>query len=149
MRAMLLQVLYSERSELQLSEQIQHHLLFRWVVGLANEDTVWNHSVFSRNRDRLIEHDVVTKLFSATVEIAEQRGLLSGEHFSVDGTLIHVWARHKSMRCKDGSDDARPPENWHCEPRSNATHECKSGPESRLFPRAMLRLRCRTTWATC
>lgn len=150
MRAMLLQVLYSARSERQLVEQIQYNLLFRWFVGLAIEDTVWNHSVFSKNRDRLIEHDAVTELFNATVEMAEQRGLLSGEHFSVDGTLIQAWASHKSMRRKDGSHDGRPPENWHGEPRSNATHESKSDPESRLYrKRAMQHLRCPATWAMC
>ena len=133
MRAMLLQVLYSVRSERQLVEQIQYNLLFRWFVGLAIEDTVWNHSVFSKNRDRLIEHDAVTELFNATVEMADKRGLLSGEHFSVDGTLIQAWASHKSMRRKDGSDDDRPPEDWHGEPRSNDTHESTSDPESRLY----------------
>ena len=133
MRAMLLQVLYSVRSERQLVEQIQYNLLFRWFVGLAIEDTVWNHSVFSKNRDRLIEHDAVTELFNATVEMADKRGLLSGEHFSVDGTLIQAWASHKSMRRKDGSDDGRPPEDWHGEPRSNDTHESTSDPESRLY----------------
>jgi transposase len=133
MRAMLLQVLYSVRSERQLVEQIQYNLLFRWFVGLAIEDTVWNHSVFSKNRDRLIEHEAVTELFNATVEMADKRGLLSGEHFSVDGTLIQAWASHKSMRRKDGSDDDRPPEDWHGEPRSNDTHESKSDPQSRLY----------------
>jgi transposase len=133
MRAMLLQVLYSVRSERQLVEQIQYNLLFRWFVGLTIEDTVWNHSVFSKNRDRLIEHDVVTQLFNATVEMADKRGLLSGEHFSVDGTLIQAWASHKSMRRKDGSDDGRPPEDWRGEPRSNDTHESTSDPDSRLY----------------
>lgn len=133
MRAMLLQVLYSVRSERQLVEQIQYNLLFRWFVGLAIEDAVWNHSVFSKNRDRLIEHDAVTDLFNATVEIANECGLLSGEHFSVDGTLIQAWASHKSMRRKDAADDERPPEDWHGEPRSNDTHESKSDPESRLY----------------
>jgi len=133
MRAMLLQVLYSVRSERQLVEQIQYNLLFRWFVGLAIEDSVWNHSVFSKNRDRLIEHDAVTELFNATVQMAEQRGLLSGEHFSVDGTLIQAWASHKSLRRKDGSDDGRPPEDWRGEPRSNDTHESTSDPESRLY----------------
>lgn len=132
MRAML-QVLYSVRSERQLVEQIQYNLLFRWFVGLAIEDTVWNHPVFSKNRDRLIEHDVVTEMFNATVEMTEQRGLLSGEHFSVDGTLIQAWASHKSMRRKDSSDDAPPSENWHGESPSNATHESKSDLESRLY----------------
>jgi transposase len=133
MRAMLLQVLYSVRSERQLVEQIQYNLLFRWFVGLAIEDTVWNHSVFSKNRDRLIEHDAVTELFNATVEMADKRGLLSGEHFSVDGTMIQAWASHKSMRRKDGSDDGRPPDDWRGEPRSNETHESKTDPDSRLY----------------
>ncbi len=133
MRAMLLQVLYSVRSERQLVEQIQCNLLFRWFVGLAIEDPVWNHSVFSKNRDRLIEHDAVTELFNATVEMAEERGLLSGEHFSVDGTLIQAWASHKSMRRKDGSDDGRPPEDWKGQPRNNDTHESTSDPDSRLY----------------
>jgi IS5 family transposase len=133
MRAMLLQVLYSVRSERQLVEQIHYNLLFRWFVGLAIEDTVWNHSVFSKNRDRLIEHDAVSELFNATVEMADKRGLLSGEHFSVDGTLIQAWASHKSMRRKDGSDDGRPPEDWRGESRSNDTHESTSDPQSRLY----------------
>lgn len=133
MRAMLLQVLYSVRSERQLVEQISYNLLFRWFVGLSIEDTVWNHSVFSKNRDRLIEFDAVTDLFNATVEMADKRGLLSGEHFSVDGTLIHAWASHKSVRRKDGSDDERPPEDWHGEKRSNETHASTSDPESRLY----------------
>lgn len=132
-RAMLLQVLYSVRSERQLVEQINYNLLFRWFVGLAIEDTVWNHSVFSKNRDRLIEHDVVIALFNTTVDMAQAKGLLSGEHFSVDGTLIKAWASHKSVRRKDGSDDERPPEDWRGERRSNDTHESKSDPESRLY----------------
>jgi len=133
MRAMLLQVLYSVRSERQLVEQIQYNLLFRWFVGLAIEDSVWDHSVFSKNRDRLIEHDAVTELFNATVEMAGGRGLLSGDHFSVDGTLIKAWASHKSMRRKDGSDDGRPPEDWKGQPRSNDTHQSTTDPESRLY----------------
>jgi transposase len=132
MCAMLLQVLYSVRSERQLVEQIQYTLLVRRFVGRAIEDTVWNHSVFSKNRDRLIEHDTVAELFSAMVEMADKRGLLSGEHFSVDGTLIQAWASHWSMRRKAGSDDGRPPEDWRGEPRSNDMHESKSDPDSRL-----------------
>jgi len=133
MRAMLLQVLYSVRSERQLVEQITYNLLFRWFVGLAIDEAVWHHSVFSKNGDRLIEHDAVTQLFNATVAMAEQRGLLSGEHFSVDGTLIQAWASHKSMRRKDGSDDGRPPEDWRGEPRSNDTHQSTTDPQSRLY----------------
>lgn len=132
-RAMLLQVLYSIRSERQLVEQISYNLLFRWFVGLPIEETVWNHSVFIKNRDRLLEFDAVTELFNATVETAQKRGLLSGEHFSVDGTLIQAWASHKSIRRKDGSDDDRPPGNWHGQPRSNQTHESKSDGDSRLY----------------
>lgn len=132
-RAMLLQVLFSVRSERQLVEQIRYNLLFRWFVGLSIDDAVWNHSVFSKNRDRLLEHDVATELFNATVEMADARGLLSGEHFSVDGTLIQARASHKSLRRKDGSDDGRPPEDWRGEPRSNATHPSTSDPESRLY----------------
>lgn len=132
-RAMLLQVLYSIRSERQLVEQISNNLLFRWFVGLPIEETVWNHSVFIKNRDRLLEFDAVTELFNATVETAQKRGLLSGEHFSVDGTLIQAWASHKSIRRKDGSDDDRPPGNWHGQPRSNQTHESKSDGDSRLY----------------
>ena len=133
MRAMLLQVLYSVRSERQLVEQISYNLLFRWFVGLSIDDSVWNHSVFSKNRDRLIEHDAVTEMFNATVEMAQGKGLLSGEHFSVDGTLIQAWASHKSIRRKDGSDDGRPPENWRGESRSNATHESATDPQARLY----------------
>lgn len=133
MRAMLLQVLYSVRSERQLVEQITYNMLFRWFVGLSIDDAVWNHSVFSKNRDRLIEHDAVTELFNATVEMANERDLLSGEHFSVDGTLIQAWASHKSMRRKDGSDDGRPPEDWHGQPRSNDTHQSTTDPDSRLY----------------
>lgn len=133
MRATLLQVLYSVRSERQLVEQIQYNLLFRWFVGLAIEDTVWNHSVFSKNRDRLIEHQAVLQLFSATVEMAQQRGLLSGEHFSVDGTQLQAWASQKSVRRKDGSDDDRPPEDGRGEKRSNDTHASKTDPESKLY----------------
>jgi transposase len=133
MRAMLLQVLYGVHSEGQLVEQLSYSLLFRWFVGLAIEDTVWNHSVFGMNRDSLIEHDAFTELFNATVEMARKNGLLSGKHFSVDGTLTQAWVSHKSMRRKDGSDEGGPPENWHDEKRSNGTHESKTDPQCRLY----------------
>ena len=121
---MMFQVLYSVRSERQLVEQISHNLLFRGFVGLSIEDAVWNHSVFSKNRERMIEHDVVIELFSATVNMARAKDLLSGEHFSVDGTQIKTWAGHKSVRRKDGSDEGRDPEDWRGERRGNETHEC-------------------------
>ena len=133
MRAMLLQVLYSVRSERQLVEQINYNLLFRWFVGLSIDDAVWNHSVFSKNRDRMIEHDVVIELFNATVDMAKAKDLLSGEHFSVDGTQIKAWAGHKSVRRKDGGDEGRPPEDWRGERRSNETHESTTDPDSQLY----------------
>ena len=128
MRAMLLQVLYSVRSERQLVEPIAHDLLLRGFVGLAIEDAVCATAVFSNIRDRLIAFDAVTDWFNATVEMADKRGLLSGEHFSVDGTLIQAWASHKCVRRKDG----RPPEDWHGDKRSNATHATTRDSESRL-----------------
>ncbi len=106
---------------------------------------MWNHSVFSKKLDRLTEHDAVTELFNATVEMAGKKGLLSGERFSVDGTLIQAWASHKSMRRKDGSDVYRPPENWHGERRSNSTHQSKSDPGSRLYRKSQAALALPTT----
>lgn len=131
-RAQLLQVLYSIRSERQLVEQINYNLLYRWFVGLTIDDTVWNHSTFSTNRDRLLENDVITELFEEVVGLARKQKLLSDEHFSVDGTLIQAWASQKSYRRKD--DDSEPPTgggrnneaNFHGEKRSNETHESKT-----------------------
>ena len=133
LRAMLLQVFYSIRSERQLVEQISYNQLFRWFVGLSIDDKVWNHSVFSKNRDRMLEHDIVTAFFNAVIEMAEKEDLLSGEHFSVDGTLLKAWAGHKSIRRKDGSDSDRPPDDWHGEKRSNETHALTTDPESRMY----------------
>jgi len=137
-RAQLLQVLYSIRSERQLVEQINYNLLYRWFVGLTIDDTVWNHSTFSINRDRLLENDVITALFEEVIGLARKRRLLSDEHFSVDGTLIQAWASHKSYRRKD--DDSEPPvgggrnseANFHGEKRSNATHESKTDGDARM-----------------
>src|SRR5471030_1295531 len=139
-RALLLQVLYSIRSERMLMEQISYNMLFRWFVGLAMDDSVWDHSTFSKNRDRLMVHDVIVSLFNETVETARVRGHLSGEHFSVDGTLIQAWAGHKSSVPKDKPDDDSPPdggagsqENWRGEKRSNDTHESSTDNQARLF----------------
>ena len=137
-RAQLLQVLYSIRSERQLVEQINYNLLYRWFVGLTIDDTVWNHSTFSINRDRLLENDVITALFEEVVSLARKHKLLSDEHFSVDGTLIQAWASQKSYRRKD--DDSDPPAgggrnseaNFHGEKRSNATHESKTDGDARM-----------------
>jgi transposase len=139
-RALLLQVLYSIRSERMLMEQISYNMLFRWFVGLAMDDAVWDHSTFSKNRDRLMVHDVMVSLFNETVETARVRGHLSGEHFSVDGTLIQAWAGHKSFMPKTKPDDDSPPEggggsqeNWRGEKRSNDTHESSTDTQARLF----------------
>jgi len=137
-RAQLLQVLYSIRSERQLVEQINYNLLYRWFVGLTIEDTVWNHSTFSINRDRLLENDVIAELFEEVVGLARQQKLLSDEHFSVDGTLIQAWASQKSYRRKDN--DSEPPAgsgrnseaNFHGESRGNETHESKTDGDARL-----------------
>ena len=140
MRALLLQVFYSVRSERQLVEQLRYNLLFRWFVGLAIDDEVWDHSVFSKNRDRLLEHAVVEAFFTEIMQLADAKGLLSKEHFSVDGTLIQAWASHKSFRPKDGSNDQTPSgpgrnaqSDWKGKPRSNDTHESSTDPDARLF----------------
>ena len=140
MRALLLQVFYSVRSERQLVEQLRYNLLFRWFVGLAIDDAVWDHSVFSKNRDRLLEHAVVEAFFTEIMRVADAKGLLSKEHFSVDGTLIQAWASHKSFRPKDGSNDQIPSgpgrnaqADWKGKPRTNDTHESTTDPDARLF----------------
>jgi transposase len=140
MRALLLQVFYSVRSERQLMEQIRYNLLFRWFVGLAIEDAVWDHSVFSKNRDRLLEHEVVESFFTEVMTLADRAGLLSKEHFSVDGTLIQAWASHKSFRPKDGGGDGptagsgrNAEADWKGQRRSNQTHASTTDPDARLY----------------
>lgn len=130
LRAMLLQIFYSVRSERQLMEQTQYNLLFRWFIGLSMDDAVWVPSVFSKNRERLIEHDAVIELFNQVLEMADEQNLLSGEHFSVDGTLIDAWAGHKSLRAKDGSGDGG---NFKGQSRSNETHESTTDGDARLY----------------
>lgn len=148
LRAMLLQVLFSVRSERQLMEQVHYNLLFRWFIGLSMDDAVWVPTVFTKNRERLIEHDAVIKFFNEVVAIAQQRNLLSGEHFSVDGTLIQAWAGHKSFVPKvddkgggggDGNDDGGSGGNtssssdFKGQRRSNDTHESKTDGDARLY----------------
>lgn len=130
-RAMLLQVFYSIRSERQLMEQVRYNLLFRWFIGLSMDDEVWVPTVFSKNRERLIEHDVIVALFNEVVEMADAEGWLSGEHFSVDGTLIQAWAGHKSFVRKDGGDDDGG--NFRGHKRSNDTHASTTDPDARLY----------------
>jgi len=131
LRAMLLQVFYSIRSERQLMEQTQYNLLFRWFIGLSMDDAVWVPTVFTKNRERLIEHDAVIELFNEVLAIAQKRDWLSGEHFSVDGTLIQAWAGHKSFVPKDGSDDDGG--NFRGKSRSNDTHESSTDADARLY----------------
>lgn len=131
LRAMLLQILYSIRSERMLMEQTQYNLLFRWFIGLSMDDIVWVPTVFTKNRERLIEHDAVIELFNEVLAIANKNEWLSGEHFSVDGTLIQAWAGHKSFARKDGSDDDTG--NFKGKRRSNDTHESTTDADARLY----------------
>jgi transposase len=137
-RASTLQILYSIRSERLLCEQLDYNLLFRWFVGLTIDEPIWDHSSFTKNRDRLIEAKVARKLLRRTVRKARAAHLLSNEHFSVDGTLIESWAAVKSMRRRDGSDEPpgpgrNPTVNWHGEKRSNESHVAPKDPQAKLF----------------
>jgi transposase len=139
LRALLLQVLYPVRSERMLMEQLNYNLLFRWFVGLNMDDGVWDATVFSKNRDRLLEADIARLFFQAVVEEARVLGLLSDEHFSVDGTLIEAWASQKSFQTKD-RDSGEPPDSgnnasidFHGEQRTNDTHESITDPDARLY----------------
>jgi len=137
MRALLLQILYTIRSARLLMEQLDYNLLFRWFVGLAMDDKVWDHSVFSKNQERFLGSDLAAAFFARIVAQAAQAGLLSDEHFTVDGTLIEAWASLKSFRRKDApppSGGSRNPEvDFHGERRLNQTHAATTDPEARLF----------------
>ena len=132
MRAMVLQILFSIRSERQLMEQTQYNLLFRWFIGLSMDDTVWVPTVFTKNRQRLIEHDAVVGFFNELIDSAGKKNWLSGEHFSVDGTLIQAWAGHKSFVRKDANDNAAGGD-FKGQKRSNETHESKTDADSKLY----------------
>ena len=141
LRAALLQAFFSIRSERLLMEQLNYNLLYRWFVGLGVDDVVWDHSVFSKNRDRLLEADVAAKFLSAVLANPQVRPLLSDEHFSVDGTLIEAWASMKSFRAKDGSDEPPTPgrngeRDFHHEKRSNDTHQSSTDPDARLLKKS-------------
>lgn len=139
LRALLLQVLYSIRSERLLMEQLDYNLLYRWFVGLNMDEEVWDASVYTKNRDRLLEGDIADVFFDQVMAIARERALLSDEHFTVDGTLIEAWAGQKSFQKKEGSSQppsdggSNPTVNFHGEKRSNATHESTTDPEARLY----------------
>jgi transposase len=133
LRALLLQVFYSVRSERLLVEQIDYNLLFRWFVGLGMDDAMWNHAVFSKNRDRLLTSDVAQQFF-AEVNLRAKK-FMSDEHFTVDGTLIQAWASQKSFRSKDGSDDSDGAD-FHGQKRSNKTHESTTDADARLYKKS-------------
>jgi transposase len=134
LRALLLQVFYSVRSERLLMEQLNYNLLFRWFVGLEIDDAVWNHAVFSKNRDRLLNQDLAQKFFAHVKEQAA--GLMSDEHFTVDGTLIEARAGQKSFRRKDDGEAGSGGGDFHGEPRSNQTHASSTDPEARLYKKS-------------
>lgn len=140
LRALLLQVFYSIRSERLLMEALDYNLLFRWFVGLSADEPVWERTTFSKNRECLLEGDVARRFFDLVLAQAEHAGLTSDEHFSVDGTLIEAWASHKSYRRKDGSDGDNPDgpgrnagRNFHGETRSNETHASTTDPDARMY----------------
>jgi transposase len=141
LRATLLQAFFSIRSERMLMEQIDYNLLFRWFVGLPIDAEVWHPTVFTHNRDRLMEADVAHEFLAALLALPQVKRLLSGEHFSVDGTLIDAWASMKSFRPKDGSGEPPSPgrngeRNFHNEKRSNDTHASTTDPDTRLYRKA-------------
>ncbi len=135
LRALLLPTFYSIRSERMLMEQLDYNLLFRWFVGLEMDEPVWNHAVFSKNRERLLNETVAREFFSEVLEQAKPH--LSQEHFTVDGTMIEAWASQKSFQRKDGGDSDSPGKaSFHGDKRSNATHASKTDPDARLYKKS-------------
>jgi transposase len=139
LRALLLQIFYTIRSERMLMEQLNYNLLFRWFVGLNMDDAVWDATVYSKNRERMLKSDIARLFFEAVVEEARVMNLLSDEHFSVDGTLIEAWASQKSFQKKDNGESGKPTDSnnggvdFHGEQRTNQTHESKTDPDARLY----------------
>ncbi len=137
LRALLLQVLYTIRSERQLIEQIDYNLLYRWFVGLELDDEVFSATVFTKNRERLLKGEIAQHFFEAVLAQAESEGLVSSEHFTVDGTLIEAWASQKSFvrkdeKRRDDDDPGNPTVNFRGEKRSNQTHASRTDPDARL-----------------
>jgi transposase len=139
LRALLLQVLYSVRSERMLMEQLDYNLLFRWFVGLGVDDEVWHPTTFTQNRERLLEQEISRKLFEQVLKQAKKKQLLSSEHFTVDGTFIEAWASQKSFKRKDDQDPPAPgaggkneKADFQGEKRSNDTHASTTDPDARL-----------------
>src|SRR5476649_557603 len=141
LRAMLLQAFYGVRSERHLMERMEFDLLFRWFVGLGVDDSVWDHSVFSKNRDRLLEGEIAAKFLAAVLAQPHVKQLLSSDHFSVDGTLVEAWASMKSLKPRDGGGGSEPPASvgrntevdFRGEKRGNDTHVSTSDPDALLY----------------
>src|SRR5579885_72442 len=141
LRALLLQVLYTVRSERQLMEQLDYNLLFRWFVGLNMDEPVWDPTTFTKNRQRLLDGDVAQAFFDRVLAQARARHLLSADHFTVDGTLLEAWAGLKSFRPKAADPTDQPPPDdpgnptvdFHGERRSNATHHSTTDPDARVY----------------
>ncbi len=140
LRALLLQVLYTIRSERMLMEQLDYNLLFRWFVGLNMDDLVWDATVFTKNRDRVLGGEVAKVFFQEVLAEARRRSLLSDEHFTVDGTLIEAWASHKSFKPKDQSDSdeggSNPSVDFRRQRRTNDTHASRNDPQARLYKKS-------------
>lgn len=141
-RGLILQALYGLRSERLLCESLSYNMLFRWFVGLGLDKAPWDHSTYTKNRDRLIEHEVVRELFEQVLSQARAKQLLSTEHFSVDGTLVRAWASHKSFVPKDGPPPpsagprANPEVDFKGETRTNDTHQSKTDPDAKLYKKS-------------
>jgi len=140
LRALLLQALYTIRSERQLIEQIEYNLLFRWFVGLGMDDAVWAPTTFTKNRDRLLDGEMAAAFFDAVLIHADTERLLSNDHFTVDGTLLEAWASQKSFQPRDQdpptSGGSNPAVNFHGERRTNETHRSTTDPDARLYKKA-------------
>src|ERR1700741_4454823 len=137
LRSLLLQIFYSVRSERMLIEQLQYNLLFRWFVGMEMDEAVWNHTVYSKNRQRLLNEEIAASFFARVLE--RSRPFMSDEHFTVDGTLIEAWASQKSFRPKDGSGKPAGPGgdvDFKGEKRKNETHESTTDRDARLFTKS-------------
>ncbi len=142
LRALLLQMLYSIRSERLLMEELDYNILYRWFVGLSLDDAVWDATTFTKNRDRLLEGDIAEAFFTEVLAAIKTDGLLSDEHFTVDGTLLEAWASHKSFKPKGGAgrppdDPKNPTVNFHGETRRNDTHQSTTDPDARLYKKAI------------
>src|SRR5918993_3935389 len=142
LRALLLQMLYSIRSERLLMEELDYSVLYRWFVGLSMDDPVWDATTFTKNRERLLRGDVADAFFAAVLAAIRADGLLSDEHFTVDGTLLEAWASHQSFKPKGGprpppDDPKNPTVNFHGQPRRNDTHQSTTDPDARLYKKAV------------